>query len=608
MGSFLPQVVFRWWKSDNSPAFNWTAGFYGAGLDPIAPNLKTVYSDLAQTTPIANPVPFDVEGKATIVLGAGGYKMVIRDDSNVVKFTFDNILGGDGFGSGFGCQFVDTIAALKALDANSSAFCYVAGYYAFEDGGHGMFRWNNTSSVGDDGGYTIIPNSAPTLGRWERIQDEDGCVRAASFGYVNTKSGNLGAQLTAASTYCSVNNRRLTIGFGNVATFGVTGQDFAIYAPEIEFKPGSVLTGISTMGNLLISGRIFGTAEQHFAKISSSLSVFFSAIQSLVNPEWFGASIGASDTVNRAAFTRWFASLSNGGAFTLPPGDWPDTNGGTFLALVPATTPFTLLGRIVGTIGGTIPRGYYGTATDRFRLHEVKFNDGGSIDSVGGGGIQMNGPVTTDQSISAGSSIAATTSMSSGTSITAGTTIVAQQGAGIGWGVIAGQNPGGPGGFTGRPGNSSYQFASAGKILADLNPYTATVSSANLGSQTLKANSLLNFGDRISLKIGGLCAINSARSLIIAVKIGGATLFTGTLTGATQSKWFLDLDLFVSGANFMDGYGRLFSNAAIIPAFDFEQAVAVNLAIDNTILATATVSNVDTCTQYIMELHYEPKP
>src|SRR5665811_48837 len=101
MGSFIPQIVFRWWKADNTPAYNWTVAFYKAGMDPISGNLQTVYSDLAQTTPIANPVTLDVEGKATIVLGPGGYKVVIRDEGGTVKDNQDNVTGGGGFGTGY---------------------------------------------------------------------------------------------------------------------------------------------------------------------------------------------------------------------------------------------------------------------------------------------------------------------------------------------------------------------------------------------------------------------------------------------------------------------------------------------------------------------------
>lgn len=74
-------------------------------------------------------------------------------------------------------QIVDTIAALKALAAPTSAItCLVRGYYAVGDGGGGLFWWNAANVTADNGG-TIIQLNAGGNGRWSRIYDSPLNVR-----------------------------------------------------------------------------------------------------------------------------------------------------------------------------------------------------------------------------------------------------------------------------------------------------------------------------------------------------------------------------------------------------------------------------------------------
>lgn len=64
---------------------------------------------------------------------------------------------------------VDTIAALKATDVTllgNGESRFVHGYWAKGDGGGGWFRYNSSSTVADNGGTVIAPNTGS--GRWER--------------------------------------------------------------------------------------------------------------------------------------------------------------------------------------------------------------------------------------------------------------------------------------------------------------------------------------------------------------------------------------------------------------------------------------------------------
>lgn len=65
-----------------------------------------------------------------------------------------------------GLPSVATNAALKAAAGGFSQYIQRAGYYAAGDGGDALYYWNSTSSCTDDGGSCIVPNSAPSSGRW----------------------------------------------------------------------------------------------------------------------------------------------------------------------------------------------------------------------------------------------------------------------------------------------------------------------------------------------------------------------------------------------------------------------------------------------------------
>ena len=316
--TFLPPVVL-WWRNDSDQAaFGWSAGFYGAGLDPIAANRLSVYGLPSENspTPLANPVPFDTQGKLTACLGTQGYKLVIwkgLDESAVAAFTMDNIIGGNGYGPGFGCQFVDTIAALKALGAGSSLYVMVGGYYAAKDGGGGLFRWNASDAVSDDAGYTISPNSAPLDGRWQRIPDDTSYVRADAFGCVASDTVNRTTALLAADAYAAANAKTLL-----VANDSYSGD--ATYSQKI------ILSGTNTLTSpVKCSGRVIFTSNGSSSTLnfpilfeSSPLSIFATDITigltgkgQVIYPEWFGA-VGAGQDSTAAMNACFVASQAAG--------------------------------------------------------------------------------------------------------------------------------------------------------------------------------------------------------------------------------------------------------------------------------------------------------
>ena len=282
MGAFLPQVVFRWYKPDNTPAFGYTAGFYGAGLSPDPGNLKDVYDDPSATTPIPNPVPFDVEGiagqsgtKKPVILGAGAYKVVIRNELAATVATFDNVPGEGGFGTGF----VSSIDDLRDVLSFDPGFVYVAGYYAPGDGGHRMFYWDSTDATADDGGYTIAPTSNPVTGRWKGIPDENGDVRAASFGFDQGTGSDLTTKMQAADAYATAQGRRLRIDVGS-GTAQIDAMTFN--APRVAFE-GRGLKGVLAVPAVVFNSLVEGPPAFLFER----MTVTFNHPDQVAMPEWW---------------------------------------------------------------------------------------------------------------------------------------------------------------------------------------------------------------------------------------------------------------------------------------------------------------------------------
>jgi hypothetical protein len=539
MPILMPSPVFRWFVPANTgtglvPAAGYKAKFYSAGTSTP----KSVYddNDTIYASP-SNEVTLNSEGYAAIRLGEGKYKIVITDPFDVVKYTQDNISGEGSIGTGL----VATVIAsddtgLKDVDP-VNRFVWCSGYYAVGDGGHGFF-WNETSSTPDDTGY-VIASVVDSTKRWFRVPDEDGSVRAASFGYIGTKSGNLSSQLLAACAYSTSYNKRLLIGPGSTAIIGTDTNDFYMYTSGIHFENGSMLTGTGAFTNCVIFGQATGTPEPHFAGFQAK----FQTAQANQNPEWFGGSNMGLD--NTAAFAKWFACLPNGGVFVLPPGDWYYSNTNTFPY---PTLPLLLYGTVhAASTGSNIPTGFYFPSDSRFRFHQALFNTGGTITDNGSGGFGVVGNILT----------------SAGSRIDGGDVITSLGDMIAGFGAAAGKP-------YGRIGTSGLQYAASGQIYSYIGSEINTDpvhTEVNLLSFSLPAHSIIGDGDRLTLMIGGRMdtpANNINRR--IRILIGTVTLFDVTLQPATGAgttiltQWTARVELVQKSTTTFRAYGAIVTN------------------------------------------------
>ena len=483
-----PSPVFRWFVPAQSgtglvPAAGYKAKWYSAGTATA----KNIYDDHGTLYPSpSNVAVLNSEGYAPIRLGDGMYKLIVTDPNDVTVYTQDNIQGGGSFSSGI----VATVANdLPGVNTSDYPFVYCMGYYAIGDGGHGFF-WNATSGSSPDGGY-IIASTQDGTKRWFRVPDESDHVRAASFGYIGTKSGNLTTQLTNAAAYCFGRGKRLLIGPGSTAKVG-TSTVFQIYNVEIEFEATAVLTadtGVTTL-QFPVTSKITGTEEPHWTGFTTV--TFGSDLLVMPSPTFFGASTSIDNTT---AFAKWIAASTGNSSFVLPPGSWPYTSPGTF----PFPQKPMLLWGTIGSGGSAIPPGVYFPDGSRFRFGTLLFKDGQTFSSSASY-VELTG------------ALRASLGAIFGTSVNAGTDISASLQLFAGGNTTAGLNASTGGTFLFRAGKSTSYARVGGRYYTYLNaataaggnPYTTSgTSETNFNVANIYANTMTALGDKIVIESAG---------------------------------------------------------------------------------------------------------
>jgi hypothetical protein len=573
----MPAPVFRWFVAAQDasglvPAAGYKAVFYSAGT--LIP--KEIYNkDDALYAAPSHIATLNSEGYADIRLGNGKYKLIVTDPDDAEVYTEDNISGGGTFGSGF----VPTVMATDDPETNGLAqhntterFTWCAGYWAVGDGGHGFF-WNETSADADDGGYTIASTYDPTK-VWRRVPDEDDAVRAASFGYVGTRAGNLTDELLAACQYCTSYNKTLRIGPGDAAIIGQGFIETHLYAPEFYLEPGSMLTGNISEGTIVFHGYVDGSAEQHFTDTLYLLDT----TQIDNHPEWSGGSYGSLD--NTDAFQKWFQS--GAGAYILPPGVWKYSNTTSFPY---PSVPFLMWGSIDATTGSDIPSGFYGAATSRFRLNQILFSSGPTITGIGGDiniegdSVAINGNLSAIDINSTGNvSVFGSISTTTGSIVSAGDVIAVAYQSGV-------------------------QFKAGGQYQhIEDDAVTSGTGATNLLSTVIAAGTFAANGDHLRIFLSGISSGASVQIKTIAVTIGGLTICSLSL--AHQSlpwqveidAWYSSSSLFCTSKMFAGGYSES----------DVIKTTPISWIADRTIQCIGTAAVTGDITQQMLSVQYFP--
>lgn len=166
----LPSVFPKWFTpAGDSVLSGGTLEFYSVGTTTP----KSVYADYQQNAPIGNVVTLDGAGDATIFLGAGGYKVILKDSLGAQIDLVDGIFGSGGVGtipSTANFVFLLNYDELRAL-STAVDVAYVAGRTEEGDGGEGWFQRRPGVTAHDDDGVFLASVGGSV--EYRRIFDAD---------------------------------------------------------------------------------------------------------------------------------------------------------------------------------------------------------------------------------------------------------------------------------------------------------------------------------------------------------------------------------------------------------------------------------------------------
>lgn len=154
IGFILPSVFPKWFTpAGDAVLAGGTLEFFAVGTTTP----KSVYADYQQLSMIGNVVTLDGAGDATIFLGSGGYKVILKDSLGAQLDLVDGIFGTGGSAAvdsnatyGFFKVYNDLRAISTAIDV-----AYVAGRDEEGDGGEGWFQLQPGVVAHDDDGIFL---------------------------------------------------------------------------------------------------------------------------------------------------------------------------------------------------------------------------------------------------------------------------------------------------------------------------------------------------------------------------------------------------------------------------------------------------------------------
>ncbi len=158
-----------------------------------------------------------------------------------------------------GTPIVENMAALKALSPGQHSQVWLEGYYTPQDGGQGLFQWDQTSTQNDNAGTIIIPDSNPSQGRW--IRD------TSIFNYYNVRW--FGARGDDLDSSASANN----IAFENALQVAAGSNNKNVYLPPGIYKISNRIYinenhyGVKLFGQLNYKYITYSEAREMFTTI-----------------------------------------------------------------------------------------------------------------------------------------------------------------------------------------------------------------------------------------------------------------------------------------------------------------------------------------------------
>lgn len=105
-------------------------------------------------------------------------------------------------------RIVKTVAELRLPYSGDRNYVLLLGRSAIGDGGHGLFYWDTTSTVNDNGGFIVKVSDIP-IGRWRRIYNN--IIRAEWFSSLSTCISAIGSTKTTLEVSSTINLNNTTV-------------------------------------------------------------------------------------------------------------------------------------------------------------------------------------------------------------------------------------------------------------------------------------------------------------------------------------------------------------------------------------------------------------
>jgi hypothetical protein len=262
------------------------------------------------SNPHANPIVLDANGEANIFLESGAYRFDLKTPAGGLVWTFDPIQG-----QGVTLDSVDSIAELRTLSPGARMVANVLGYYAAGDEGGGTFYFDPASADAEDFGVTILPTSAPVLGRWKRILDKEVSVK-----YFGAKGDGVTDDYTAVGRAVNFAGAAGNDLYFSKGTY-VIGTNLTVLAGTKIIMNADAMLSPKVGVTLTLRGTLQLDLNQHFTGLGTV--VFARGAAAEYYPQWWGA-VGDNSTDCAAAFNAAILSIytSGGGQLRVPSGEY----------------------------------------------------------------------------------------------------------------------------------------------------------------------------------------------------------------------------------------------------------------------------------------------
>jgi hypothetical protein len=254
-----------------SPCAGCSIYSYAAGTNTP----KATFTDAGLNVQNSNPVSLDTAGTAQIWLGAGNYKLILKDTAGGTVWTQDNVIGGGSYlssgggalsgpisapSSTFTTQTVtgaDQVGTLQGGAVQSSALLsssysataaasakqlILAGYNASSTLGGGTFQWVSTAMTPD---YVITfppsNDSSGNSGVWMRAGGYSQTITPEMAGAVGDAAVYTGAMTSSSAVVTGTNFTSTMVG-KSVAVAGAGSGGTTLWTTVLSYQSSTQLT------------------------------------------------------------------------------------------------------------------------------------------------------------------------------------------------------------------------------------------------------------------------------------------------------------------------------------------------------------------------------